>query len=45
MILFGSADEVSMGNLLMEGIHDKTGKIPLDGAELEIELPLAPDSS
>ena len=32
-------DEVSIANLLMEGILDKTGKIPLNGEELDFELP------
>ena len=32
--------DVSIAVLLMEGILDKTGRIPLDGQELEFEKPL-----
>ena len=31
--------EVSIANILMEGILDKTGRIPLNGEELQFEQP------
>jgi hypothetical protein len=34
--------EVSIAVLLMEGILDKTGRIPLNGEDLEFEKPLDP---